>query len=75
MKLVSFWSTGFYVHSVGRYGSEVGTSRYIAEQGLKEYQILYEGQLSLFDETAPPVDTSGLAPKSITKKARGNPVL
>ena len=50
----SFWSGGFYVDTVGRYGSEAGTRKYIAEQGVADYQTLYEGQLSLFDETTPP---------------------
>jgi len=47
----AFWSSGFYVSTVGRYGSESTMRRYIAEQGLKDYQSLYEGQLALFDET------------------------
>ncbi len=45
----AFWSSGFYVSTVGRHGSEEGTRRYIAEQGLPDYQPLYEGQLSLFE--------------------------
>ena len=36
---------------VGRYGNEAGTRRYIIEQGLPDYQPLYEAQLSLFDQT------------------------
>lgn len=50
----AFWSSGFYVDTVGRYGSEAGTRRHIAKQGLPDYQPLYEGQLNLCDETAPP---------------------
>jgi putative transposase len=50
----AFWSSGFYVHTVGRNGSEAGTRRYIAEQGVPDYQTLYEGQLSLFDDATPP---------------------
>jgi len=46
----SFWSSGYYVNSVGRYGNESGTRRYIAEQGLPDYQPLYDGQLSLFEQ-------------------------
>lgn len=45
----AFWSSGFYVDTVGRYGSEAGTRRYIADQGLPDYQPLHDGQLSLFD--------------------------
>lgn len=50
----AFWSSGFFVDTVGCYNNEAGTRRYIAEQGLPEYQPLYEGQLSLFDEATPP---------------------
>ena len=46
----SFWSGGFFVNTVGRYGSESVMRRYIAEQGLKDYQKLYDGQLGLFDQ-------------------------
>ena len=45
----SFWSSGYFVTSVGRLGDESGTKRYIAEQGLPDYQPLYDGQLSLFE--------------------------
>ena len=49
----STWTRSFprRKQRVGRYGSEAGTRRYIAEQGSPDYQPLYEGQLSLFDET------------------------
>ena len=45
----SFWSTGFYVSSVGRFGDESSTRRYIANQGLPDYKPLHEGQLTMFD--------------------------
>ena len=49
----STWTRSFprRKRRVGRYGSEAGTRRYIAGQGSPDYQPLYEGQLSLFDET------------------------
>ena len=50
----AFWSSGFYVDTVGRYENEAGMRRYIAEQGLPDYQSLYKGQLTLFDEATPP---------------------
>ena len=46
----AFWSSGFYVNTVGRYGNESETRRYIAAQGLPDYQLLYEAQLNLFDQ-------------------------
>jgi putative transposase len=50
----AFWSGGFFVHTVGRFeseiGSESGVRRYIAAQGVPDYQPLYEGQMSLFDQ-------------------------
>jgi putative transposase len=44
----AFWSSGFYVNTVGRYGDESGTRRYIEQQGMPDYEPLYDGQLSLF---------------------------
>jgi putative transposase len=45
----AFWSSGFYVHTVGRYGDENSTRRYIEQQGMPEYEPLYDAQLSLFE--------------------------
>ena len=50
----AFWSSGFYVDTVGRYNNESGTRRYIVEQGIADYQPLYEAQLSLFDAATLP---------------------
>ena len=41
----AFWSSGFFVHTVGRFGSESGVRRYIAAQGMSDYEPLYDGQL------------------------------
>ena len=46
----AFWSSGFYVSTVGRYGNESGTRRYIADQGLPDYKPLHDGQLRMFDD-------------------------
>jgi putative transposase len=47
----AFWSSGFFVHSVGRHGSETVIRRYVKQQGIKDYQQLHAGQLDLFDQT------------------------
>jgi len=45
-----FWSDGYYVSTVGRYGSEETIRKYVQNQGeSNEYQQLHEQQLSLFN--------------------------
>jgi len=45
-----FWSDGYYVSTVGRYGSEETIRKYVQNQGeSSEYQQLHEQQLSLFN--------------------------
>jgi REP element-mobilizing transposase RayT len=45
----AFWSSGFFVNTVGRYGSEEAIRQYVREQGReKEYQTLHSQQLDLF---------------------------
>ena len=45
-----FWSDGYYVSTVGRYGSEETIRKYVQNQGeTNEYQQLHEQQLSLFN--------------------------
>ena len=45
-----FWSDGYYVSTVGRYGSEETIRKYVKEQGKEEeYQQLHEQQLKLFE--------------------------
>ena len=45
-----FWSDGYYVSTVGRYGSEEVIRKYVKEQGKEtEYQQLHVGQLKLFE--------------------------
>ena len=43
-----FWSSGYYVNTVGRYGNEQVISNYVKNQG-KNYQRVYRGQLTLFE--------------------------
>jgi REP element-mobilizing transposase RayT len=58
----AFWSSGFFINSVGRHGSEEVIRNYVKNQGRAgEYNRLYFSQLSLFDNTVSG-DTSELAP-------------
>jgi REP element-mobilizing transposase RayT len=45
-----FWTDGYFVNTVSRFGDESSISKYVRDQGLeKEYKILHkESQLSLF---------------------------
>ena len=42
-----FWTSGYYMNTVGQYGNESVIRKYGQDQG-KEYKQLYRGQLSLF---------------------------
>ena len=45
-----FWSAGYYVGTIGRYGNEEVIRKYVKEQGKEtEYQQLHIGQLKLFE--------------------------
>ncbi len=45
----AFWSSGFFVDTVGRHGSEETIRRYVKEQGTeKEYVRLHSQQMELF---------------------------
>ena len=43
-----FWTSGYYVNTVGRYGNEEAIAKYVKSQG-KEYQIIHRDQLRLFE--------------------------
>lgn len=44
----AFWSSGYFINSVGRYGSESIIQRYVQKQGRgQEYQRLHVQQLTL----------------------------
>ena len=45
----AFWSSGFFINTVGRHGSEEAIRRYVQEQGTdKDYKTLYSQQMELF---------------------------
>lgn len=46
----AFWSSGYFINTVGRHGSEAAIQRYVQQQGRKqEYQRLHVQQLTLLD--------------------------
>jgi putative transposase len=46
----AFWSSGFFINTVGRHGSEEVIRRYVQEQGREsEYESLHTQQLELFE--------------------------
>jgi REP element-mobilizing transposase RayT len=46
-----FWTSGYYVNTVGQYANEETIQRYISEQGNEktEYKKFHKSQLSLFE--------------------------
>ena len=45
-----FWSDGYYVNTVSRYGSEETVQKYVQDQGIQEeYRKLHGQQLKLFE--------------------------
>ncbi len=46
----AFWSSGYFMNTVGRHGNEETLRRYVQEQGREqEYQCLHAQQLGLFE--------------------------
>jgi REP element-mobilizing transposase RayT len=45
----NFWTSGYYVNTVGRYGTEEVIATYVKSQG-RQYQQIYRNQLELFDD-------------------------
>jgi len=43
-----FWTSGFYVNTVGQYGNETIIRNYVKQQG-KNYEQIYRAQLKLFN--------------------------
>lgn len=43
-----FWTSGYYMNTVGQYANEKVISEYVAKQGKKYHQI-HQGQLQLFE--------------------------
>ena len=44
----SFWSSGYFVNTVGKHGDEEKLLNYVRKQGKKDYEKWHEGQLKLF---------------------------
>jgi len=45
-----FWTDGYYVNTVSRYGSEETIRKYVQEQGIQEeYKRLHEQELKLLE--------------------------
>ena len=44
----NFWTSGFYVNTVGQYGSLQQVQKYVENQG-KKYSRMYQSQLALYD--------------------------
>jgi len=44
----NFWTSGYYINTVGQYGNEQLISNYVKEQG-KKYNQIYRNQLKLFE--------------------------
>ncbi len=43
-----FWTSGYYVNTVGQYANEEVIKRYLQNQGKDKYEKLYTNQLRLF---------------------------
>jgi len=43
-----FWTSGYYMNTVGRYGNEKVIQDYVKKQG-RTYKQIHRGQLKLFD--------------------------
>ena len=45
----NIWTSGYYINTVGKYGTEEAIRKYVENQGReKEYQKIYSNQLRLF---------------------------
>ena len=44
-----FWTSGYYVNTVGQYGNEEIIRKYVQNQG-NNYKQIYRGQLKLFED-------------------------
>jgi putative transposase len=45
----AFWTSGYYINTVGLHGNEETIANYVKNQG-KSYKQLYRGQLNLFGD-------------------------
>ena len=46
-----FWTSGYYLNTVGRFGNEAVIKNYVKNQG-KRYNQIYRGQLQIFEDLA-----------------------
>ena len=44
-----FWTSGYFVSTVSRHGSETTIAKYVKDQGITDYNKLHTDQLILFD--------------------------
>jgi REP element-mobilizing transposase RayT len=44
-----FWTSGYYMNTVGHYGNEKVIKEYVQKQG-GSYRQIHRGQLTLFDD-------------------------
>ena len=44
-----FWTTGYYINTVGQYANADVIQKYIQTQGLEDYEQIHYGQLALFE--------------------------
>ena len=43
-----FWTSGYYLNTVGKFGNEKVIARYVKEQG-QQYNLIHRDQLTMFD--------------------------
>ncbi len=43
-----FWTSGYYLNTVGKFGNEKVITRYVKEQG-QQYNLIHRDQLTMFD--------------------------
>ena len=43
-----FWTSGYYVNTVGQYANEEVIKKYLQNQGVSKYEKIYSNQLRLF---------------------------
>jgi len=46
-----FWSSGYFINTVSRHGSESAIANYVKNQGVESYNNLHKDQLVLFEGT------------------------
>ena len=44
-----FWTSGYFINTVSRHGSETTITKYVKEQGITDYKKLHSDQPTLFE--------------------------